>query len=117
MRLKIATVLTENLLRLFDAYYRAIKPTNKTVSMASISRTFHGDPPFYDNLKSGKSTCGLTKYDELIAKFDEAWPVGKRALFPKLNDPRHGPYRKPPKPRRKSNGKKASSNEAANPAS
>lgn len=109
MRLKIAPVLTANLLRLADAYYAAVKPKLiKTVSMQSISRVFHGDPPFFDNLRTGKSTCGLTKYDQIVAKFDEAWPPGKRALFPKLDDPRHGPYRKPAKPKRRkrTNGSK-----------
>lgn len=105
MRLKIAPVLTENLLRLADAYMAAIKPTNRSVSMQSISRNFHGDPPFFDNLRSGKSTCGLTKYDEIVDNFDSRWPPGKRNLFPPLNDPRHGPFRKPPKLKRTTNGK------------
>lgn len=106
MRLKIAPVLASNLLRLADAYFAAVRPKIKTVSMQSISRSFHGDPPFFDNLRAGKSTCGLTTYDRIVAKFDESWPQGKRASFPKLVDPRHGPYRTPPKPKRKtSNGK------------
>ena len=106
MRKKLAPVLSDNLLRLADAYLAVIRPKIKTVSMQSISRNFHGDPPFFDNLRSGKSTCGLTKYDEIIAKFDENWPAGKRHLYPKLTDPRHGPYRKPPNLKRKTNGKK-----------
>lgn len=101
MRLKIAPILTQNLLALADGYFAAVKPTNKTVSMQSISRTFHGDPPFFDNLRKGKSTCGLTKYDEIVDRFEDRWPPGKMNLFPKLIDPRHGPRRKKPKAKRR----------------
>lgn len=106
MRLKIAPVLTENLLRLARAYLAATKKTNPSVSMQSISRNFHGDPPFFEKLAVGACSCTLPKYDEIVSRFDEKWPKGKRNLFPQLNDPRHGPHRKPPKPKRKSNGKK-----------
>lgn len=112
MRLKIAPVLSRNLLRLARAYLAAVKQTNPTASLTSISRNFHGDPPFFENLAVGKTTCGLTKYDEIISRFDARWPAGKHHLFPPLEDPRHGPRRKPAK-KRKPHGKKTDHHESA----
>lgn len=96
MRLPIAPVLADNLIRLARAYMDATKPTNPSVTLQSISRNAHGDPPFFDKLIAGECSVTLRKYDEIIEWFDEdaKWPTGYER--PKLIDPRHGPLRRKP---------------------
>ena len=106
MRLPIAPVLSNNLVRLAKAYLEATKPTNPTVTMQSISRNAHGDPPFFDKLAAGECSVTLRKYDEIIHWFDEnaKWPTGFKK--PVLIDPRHGPLRRKTKPKKaRKNGK------------
>ncbi len=89
MKQPIAPVLVQNLIRLATAYFDATAPTNKVVSLASISRLAHGDPPFFDKLIAGECSVTLRKYDEIIAWFDQKakWPEGYSR--PVLVDPRH----------------------------
>ncbi len=105
MRLPIAPVLSDNLVRLANAYLEATRPTNPSVTLQSISRNAHGDPPFFESLAAGKCSVTLRKYDEIIEWFDEKakWPVGY--IRPVLIDPRHGPKRKPKLKKAKQHGK------------
>ena len=106
MRLPIAPVLADNLVRLAKAYLEATLPTNPTVTLQSISRNAHGDPPFFDKLAAGECSVTLRKYDEIIEWFDEKakWPTGYKK--PDLIDPRHGPLRRKTKPKKaRKNGK------------
>ena len=102
---KLAPVMRRNLLRLADAYYAIMKPMRPNISMGSISRQFHGDPPFIDGLRAGTSWCSPPKYDSMVGKWFNEWPEGH--AFPKLNDPKHG------KPKRKSNAKAKDRKDAA----
>lgn len=61
-----------NLLRLAKAYAAA----RGGASLASVSRSAHGDPPFFDRLLIGKGSFTVRKYDEVRAWFAENMPKG-----------------------------------------
>lgn len=61
----------ENLLAIADAYARA---TN--LSIATISRKFHGQQAFLNEFRAGKCSITASKVDAMLAGFRENWPAG-----------------------------------------
>lgn len=99
MRLKFAPVLADNLMKLVTHYMAARAPRISKVSLRSVSRQAHGDPPFFEKLMAGECSFTIRKYDEMIDWFDTNWPTNTKR--PKLVDPRHGPLRRKPVPRKR----------------
>lgn len=94
MTKRLEPILRANLLEQARAYAALRKS-----SLRTVSRQMHGDPPFFDNLASGSCSFTARKYDEVMAKFDEADWTG--VLRPVPKNPIHGRFRKPPLPKRK----------------
>jgi hypothetical protein len=66
-----AEPLRANLLAVADAYMKATREKQRTVS-----RRFYGHPDFLARFRAGKSSITLDKYDELMKAFYDAWPEG-----------------------------------------
>lgn len=73
-----------NLLAIAEAYARV-----EGLSLATVSRQFHGNQAFLGRLKSGKCSMTVPKLDEMVRSFISKWPKGARwpltraILFPR----------------------------------
>lgn len=59
----------KNILAVADAYARATG-----LSIASVSRKFHGNQAFLKKLREGSCTVTLDKAEEMVDAFRKAWP-------------------------------------------
>lgn len=66
---KIGPVMRYNLLVLARAFC-----AHTGVTLGVLSRTCHGDPPFFDRLVKGEGTISARKYDDITDWFDHNWP-------------------------------------------
>ena len=49
-----------------------------SLSMATVSRRFHGTDTFFDDFQAGKVSITLRKWDQIMQRFSEVWPEGMR---------------------------------------
>lgn len=73
-------VARENILRLAEAYARA-----KGISLRSVSKYAYGEGDFLEQVRAGKRSFTLRKYDEMRRWFARNRPKGMR--WPKLKEP------------------------------
>lgn len=65
------SVCRDNLLALAGGYAEA-----KGLSLATVSRKFHGNQAFFSDFKKGDRSITLSKVAEMLNAIRKAWPPG-----------------------------------------
>ena len=77
-------VCRENLIKIARAFADACG-----LSLATVSRRFHGNQAFLDEYRRGECSLTVSKYDSMIAAFraqwpkDASWPLTRAVLIPR----------------------------------
>jgi hypothetical protein len=65
----IAKLLTANLVKIAQAYARG-----KGTTLAAVGRRFYGNTRFFGQLRAGKRSISIHKYEEMIEAMRADWP-------------------------------------------
>ena len=64
-------ICRENLLKIAGAFAKATG-----LSIATVSRRFHGNQAFLDEYRRGGCSITLSKFEAMITAFRAEWPAG-----------------------------------------